>query len=168
VAALPARLRALALVPRAPGRLSGPPAQGHDRRPGAKAPDRALAIPPGRRRAARDGAEAGLTERYLERHGGRDTGRRNTGEHGSTDRARTAGRNWPGGAEGAAAGTKRGLPGSAAEVEWRRSPRSSSDPNRGSWRGPRPAGYEVGEGTPCCAELHLSTHGCQHAKERDD
>src|SRR3954453_17785832 len=44
--------------------------------------DRALAIPPGRRRAARDGAEAGLTERRLQRHGGRDTGRRNTGEHG--------------------------------------------------------------------------------------
>src|SRR4051812_42117405 len=54
---------------------------------------------------------------------------------------------------------------SAADVEWRRSPRSSSDPNRGSWRGRRPAGYEVGEGNPCCAELHLSTHGCQHAGE---
>src|SRR3954469_11320394 len=54
-------MRALALVPRAPGRLSGPPAQGHDRGPGAKAPDRALAIPPGRGRAARDGAEASLT-----------------------------------------------------------------------------------------------------------
>src|SRR3954454_2312631 len=61
--------------------------------------------------------------------------------------ARTAGRNWSGGAEGAAAGTKRGLPDSAADVEWRRSPRSSSDPNKGSWRGHRPAGYEVGEGT---------------------
>src|SRR4051812_19738668 len=33
----------------------------HDRGPGAKAPDRALAIPPGRRRAAGDGAEASLT-----------------------------------------------------------------------------------------------------------
>src|SRR6185295_9769657 len=52
---------ALALVPRSPGRVSGPPAQGHDRRPGAKAPGRALAIPPGRRRAAGDGAEASLT-----------------------------------------------------------------------------------------------------------
>src|SRR6185312_896506 len=61
MAALPARLRALALVPRSPGRLSGPPAQGHDRGPGAKAPDRALAIPPGRGRAAGDGAEASLT-----------------------------------------------------------------------------------------------------------
>src|SRR5215218_9193434 len=65
-----------------------------------------------------------------------------------TDRARPAGRNWSGGAEGAAAGTKRGLPDSAADGEWRRSPRSSSDPNKGSWRGHRPAGYEVGEGTP--------------------
>src|SRR5215208_1782658 len=64
-----------------------------------------------------------------------------------TERARPAGRNWSGGAEGAAAGTKRGLPDSAADVEWRRSPRSSSDPNKGSWRGHRPAGYEVGEGT---------------------
>src|SRR4051795_9831099 len=59
--ALPARMRPLALVPRSPGRLSGPPAQGHDRGPGEKAPDRALAIPPGRHRAAGDGAEAGLT-----------------------------------------------------------------------------------------------------------
>src|SRR3954469_4964731 len=64
-----------------------------------------------------------------------------------TDRARTAGRNWPGGAEGVVAGTNRGLPDSAADGEWRRSPRSSSDPNRGSWRGRCPAGYEVGEGT---------------------
>src|SRR3954469_10129009 len=61
MAALPARLRALALVPRSPGRLSGPPAQGHDRGPGAQAPDCALAIPPGRGRAAGDGAEASLT-----------------------------------------------------------------------------------------------------------
>src|SRR4051794_28102534 len=74
-------------------------------------------------------------------------GRRNTGERGSTDRARPAGRDRPGGAEGAAAGARRGLPDSAADGEWRRSPRSSSDPNRGSWRGHRPAGYEVGEGT---------------------
>src|SRR4051812_29888080 len=88
-----------------------------------------------------------LRQAHLERHGGRDTGRRSTGECGSTDRARTAGRNWSGGAEGAAAGTKRGLPDSADDVEWRRSPRSSSDPNKGSWRGHRPAGYEVGEGT---------------------
>src|SRR5947208_16493709 len=72
-------------------------------------------------------------------------GRRNTGERGSTDRARPAGRSWSGGAEGAAAVTRRGLPNSAADVEWRRSPRSSSDPNKGSWRGRRPAGYEVGE-----------------------
>src|SRR4051812_40441229 len=77
-----ARLRALTLVPRSPGRLSGPPAQGHDRRPGAKAAGRALAIPPGWYRAAGDGAEARLTERCLERHGRRDTGRRSTGEHG--------------------------------------------------------------------------------------
>src|SRR5215217_1849004 len=42
--------------------------------------DQALAIPPGRYHAARDGAEAGLTERCLERHGGRLTGRRDTGE----------------------------------------------------------------------------------------
>src|SRR3954469_13234357 len=68
MAALPARLRALALVPRPPGWLSGPPAQGHDRGPGAKAPDRALAIPPGRGRAAGDGAEASLTKRRLQRH----------------------------------------------------------------------------------------------------
>src|SRR3954468_10279251 len=61
MAALPAWLRPLALVPRPPGRLAGAPAQGHDRGPGAKAPDRALAIHSGRRRAARDGAEAGLT-----------------------------------------------------------------------------------------------------------
>src|SRR5215210_3572990 len=61
MAALPAGLCALALVPRSPGRLSGPPAQGHDRRPGEKAPGRTLAIPPGRRRAAGDGAEASLT-----------------------------------------------------------------------------------------------------------
>src|SRR3954451_10980114 len=61
MAALPARLRALTLVPRSPGRLSRPPAQGPDRGPGEKAPDRALAIPPGRRRPAGDGAEAGLT-----------------------------------------------------------------------------------------------------------
>src|SRR3954453_21745934 len=100
MAARPARLRALALVPRAPGRLSGPPAQGHDRGPGAKAPDRALAIHPGRRRAAGDGAEAGLTERCLERHGARLTGWWDTGECGSTDRARPAGRDRPGGAEG--------------------------------------------------------------------
>src|SRR6185295_16915648 len=80
-------------------------------------------------------------------HHGMLTSRRNTGERGSTDRARPAGRNWPGGAEGAAAGTRRGLPDSAADVEWRRSPRSSSDPDMGSWRGHRPAGYEVGEGT---------------------
>src|SRR3954463_10803970 len=147
MAALPAGLRALALVPRPPGRLSGPPAQGHDRRPGAKAPDRALAIPPGRRRAAGDGAEAGLTERRLQRHGGRGTGRRSTGDPGSTERASPARRSWSGGAEGAVAVTRRGLPNSAADVEWRRSPRSSSDPNMGSWRGRRPAGYEVGEGT---------------------
>jgi hypothetical protein len=83
-------------------------------------------------------------------------GRRNTGERGSTDRARPAGRNWPGGAEGAAAGTKRGLPDSAADVEWRRSPRSSSDPNMGSWRGRCPAGYEVGEGTPLAARSYTS------------
>src|SRR5215217_6761099 len=82
-----------------------------------------------------------------------------------TDRARPAVRDQPGGAEGAAAVTRRGLPDSADDVEWRRSPRSSSDPNKGSWRGRRPAGYEVGEGNPCCAELHLSTHGCQHARE---
>src|SRR3954449_721622 len=75
-------------------------------------------------------------------------GRRSTGERGSTDRARTAGRDWPGGAEGAVAVTRRGLSDSAADVEWRRSPRSSSDPNKGSWRGRCPAGYEVGEGTP--------------------
>src|SRR4051812_32907034 len=71
-----------------------------------------------------------------------------TGERRWTDRARPAGRDRPGGAEGAAAVTRRGLPDSAADVEWRRSPRSSSDPNRGSWRGPRPSGYEVGEGPP--------------------
>src|SRR3954454_23874686 len=82
--------------------------------------------------------------------------------------ARTAGRNWSGGAEGAAAGTKRGLPDSAADVEWRRSPRSSFDPNKGSWRGRSPAGYEVGGGNPRCAELHLGTQGCQHVRERDD
>src|SRR4051812_13081576 len=70
-----------------------------------------------------------------------------TGERRWTDRARPAGRDWPGGAEGAAAVTRRGLPDSAADVEWRRSPRSSSDPNMGSWRGRCPAGYEVGEGT---------------------
>src|SRR3954466_15920703 len=81
-------------------------------------------------------------------HQGMLTSRRNTGEHGSTDRARPAGRNWSGGAEGAVAVTRRGLPDSAADVEWRRSPRSSSDPNKGSWRGHRPAGYEVGEGNP--------------------
>src|SRR4051812_43220615 len=51
--------------------LSGAPAQGHDRGPGAKALDRTLAIPPGRRRLAGDGAEAGLTERRLQWHGGR-------------------------------------------------------------------------------------------------
>src|SRR3982751_2280801 len=147
MAALPARLRALALVPRPPGRLSGPPAQGHDRGPGAKAPDRALAIPPGRGRAARDGAEASLTERRLQRHGARDTGRRSTGECGSTDRARPAKRSWSGGAEGAVAVMRRGLPDSADDIEWRRSPRSSSDPNKGSWRGRHPAGYEDGEGT---------------------
>src|SRR5207237_6686178 len=123
---------------------------------------------PGRRRAAGDGAEAGLTERCLERHGGRLTGRWDTGECGSTDRARPAGRDWPGGAEGAAAVTRRGLPNSAADVEWRHSPRSSSDPNKGSWRGRCPAGYEVGEGTPCRAELHLGTQEGQHARERDD
>src|SRR4051794_41215147 len=76
------------------------------------------------------------------------TSGRNTGGRGSTDRARPAGRDWPGGAEGAAAVTRHGLPDSAADVEWRRSPRSSSDPNMGSWRGRCPAGYEVGEGTP--------------------
>src|SRR5215213_9116704 len=113
MAALPARLRALALVPRSPGRLSGPPAQGYDRRTRKEAPGRALAIHPGRHRAAGDGAEAGLKERCLERHGGRDTGRRSTGERGSTDRARTAGRNWSGGAEGVVAVTRRGLPDSA-------------------------------------------------------
>src|SRR5215203_611539 len=64
-----------------------------------------------------------------------------------TDRARPAVRDRPGGTEGAAAVTRRGLPNSADKVEWRRSPRSSSDPNKGSWRGRRPAGYEVGEGT---------------------
>src|SRR4051812_16211878 len=69
-----------------------------------------------------------------------------TGERRWTDRARTAGRDWPGGAEGAVAGTRRGLPDSAADVEWRRSPRSSSDPNKGSWRGRYPPGYEGGEG----------------------
>src|SRR3954463_1238572 len=147
MAALPAWLRPLALVPRPPGRLAGAPAQGHDRGPGAKAPDRALAIHSGRRRAARNGAEAGLTERRLQWHGGRGTGRRSTGERRKTGRARTAGRDWPGGAEGAAAVTRRGLLDSAADVEWRRSPRSSSDPNKGSWRGRCPAGYEVGEGT---------------------
>src|SRR3954464_8514961 len=81
-------------------------------------------------------------------HHGMLTSWRSTGERGSTDRTRTAGRDWPGGAEGAAAVTRRGLPDSAADVEWRRSPRSSSDPNMGSWRGHRSAGYEVGEGTP--------------------
>src|SRR4051794_30317777 len=74
-------------------------------------------------------------------------GRRNTGERGSTDRARPAGRKRPGGAEGAAAGAEPGPPGSAPGGGGRRSPRSSSDPNMGSWRGHRPAGYEVGEGT---------------------
>src|SRR5215211_1116925 len=64
-----------------------------------------------------------------------------------TDRARPAVRDRPGGTEGAAAVMRRGLPGSADNVEWRRSPRSSSDPNKGSWRGRCPAGYEVGEGT---------------------
>src|SRR5918912_3847402 len=126
MAALPARLRALALVPRSPGRLSGPPAQGHDRGPGEKAPGRTLAIPPGRRRAAGGGGEAGLTgDRQRHR---RPMGRRNTGERRETDRARTAGRNWPGRAEGAAAVTRRGLADSTDDVEWRRSPRSSSDP----------------------------------------
>src|SRR3954452_2707753 len=109
--------------------------------------DCALAIPPGRGRAARDGAEASLTERRLQRHGARDTGRRSTGECGSTDRGSPAKRSWSGGAEGAVAVMRRGLPDSAADVEWRRSPRSSSDPNKGSWRGRHPAGYEVGEGT---------------------
>src|SRR3954470_7237397 len=42
---------------------------------------------------------------------------------------------------------RRGLFNSTADVEWRRSPRSSSDPNKGSWRGRCPAGYEVGEAT---------------------
>src|SRR5215208_5911732 len=82
-----------------------------------------------------------------------------------TDRARPAVRDRPGGTEGAAAVTRRGLPGSADDVEWRRSPRSSSDPNMGSWPGCRPAGYEVGEGTPRRAELYLGTHRCQHAGE---
>src|SRR3954453_16398931 len=54
-------MRALTLVPRPLGWLSGAPAQGHDRGPGAKAPDCALAIPPGRRRAAGGGTEASLT-----------------------------------------------------------------------------------------------------------
>src|SRR6185436_8576172 len=107
---------------RSPGQPAGAPAQGPDRGPGEKAPDRALAIPPGRRRPAGDGAEAGLTERCLERHSGRDTGRRSTGAYGSTDWARTAGRNWSGGAEGAVAVTRRGLPNSADKIEWRRSP----------------------------------------------
>src|SRR4051812_16631266 len=82
------------------------------------------------------------------RHGRQEAWADEKPAYGSTDRARTVGRNWPGGAEGAAALTRRGLPDSAADVEWRRSPRSSSDPNMGSWRGRCPAGYEVGEGTP--------------------
>ncbi len=92
-------------------------------------------------------------------------GRRNTGERGETDRARTAGWNWPGGAEGAVAVMKRGLADSTDNVEWRRSPRSSSDPKMGSWRGHCPAGYEVGEGSPRRAELHLGTYGRSHMRE---
>ena len=53
-------------------------------------------------------------------------------------------------------------------VEWRRSPRSSSDPNRGSWRGRRPAGYEVVEGTPRRTALYLGTQECQQVGEQDN
>src|SRR3954454_5028140 len=81
------------------------------------------------------------------------------------DWAGLAERGRPGGTEGAAALMRRGLPGSADTVEWRRSPRSSSDPNKGSWRGCRPAGYEVGKGCPCLTELHLGPHERQHGGE---
>ena len=77
---LSASLCALTLVPRSPGRLAGAPAQGHDRRPGEKAPDRALALSPRRCRLAGNGAEAGLTERRRQQHGRRLTRRRNPGK----------------------------------------------------------------------------------------
>ena len=75
---------------------------------------------------------------------------------------------WPGGTEGVVAVTRRGLFDGTEIIEWRCSPRSSSDPNMGSWRGYSPAGYEVGEGNPRRAELHLGAHEHQQAGKQDD
>jgi hypothetical protein len=60
------------------------------------------------------------------------------------------------GTEGAAAVMRHGLFDGTGTVEWRRSLRSSSDPNYGIVAGIVPAGYEVGEGETLAARSSTS------------